>query len=110
MRRLNFGEDLEGHGEQGIACENGDGIPEDFVIGRLPAAKVVVIEGRKIVMDEGIGVHHFQSARGRQGRAKRAADGAGGFQTKDRPDTFAASKQAVAHRAMNRGRLCIFAG
>ena len=50
---------MEGKGLEGIAGEDGDRVAEDLVAGGLTAAEIVVVEGREVVMDERVGVEHF---------------------------------------------------
>ena len=53
------GDGVEGEGLEGVAGEDGDGLAEDLVAGGLTAAEVVVVEGREVVVDERVGVEHF---------------------------------------------------
>ena len=55
-----MGDGLEGEGLEGVAGEDGGGFAEDDVAGGLAAAKVVVVEGGEVVVDEGVGVEHLQ--------------------------------------------------
>src|SRR3984957_4995814 len=54
------GDSLEGEGLEGVAGEDGGGFAEEDMAGGLAAAKVVVVEGGKVVVDEGVGVEHLQ--------------------------------------------------
>ena len=54
-----IGDDLEGEVLEGVAGEDGDGFSEGYVAGGLAAAEVVVVEGGEVVVDEGVGVGHF---------------------------------------------------
>ena len=62
--RLGRASDLRQHfvglGLQGVSGEDGDGLAEGFVAGGTSAAQVVVIERGQIVVDQGIGVEHFE--------------------------------------------------
>jgi hypothetical protein len=54
------GDGLEGEGLESVASEDGDGFAEDDVAGGVAAAEVVVVEGGEVIVDEGVGVEHFQ--------------------------------------------------
>ena len=57
--RVEAGDGMEGEGLEGVAGEDGDGFAEDLVAGGLAAAQVIVVEGREVVVDEGVGVEHL---------------------------------------------------
>jgi len=101
--RLGFGEDLEGHGEQGVAGENGDAFAIDLVRGGPAPAQVVVVHAREIVVDEGIRVDALDGAGGRQGAFDRAAAGLGGGESQNGPEPLSTSKDAVAHGLVDGG-------
>jgi hypothetical protein len=63
----------------------------------MPPAQVVVVHGRQIIMDQGIGVDHLQSAGHGQGFAGVAAYGFGPGQAEDGPEALAPGEEAVAH-------------
>jgi len=45
---------------QGVSRENGDGLAERLMAGGTPAPQVVVVERGQIVVDQRIGVEHFE--------------------------------------------------
>src|SRR5690606_23673544 len=47
-------QETKGLGEKRISGQNGHRLAEHLVIGRLAAAKIVVVHGGKVVMDQGI--------------------------------------------------------
>ena len=63
---------LHRESEQSIAREDCHGFAEDFVAGWFAAAEIVVIERGQIVVDQRIGVDHFERAT-RFDRAVRSA-------------------------------------
>ena len=63
---------LEGERLQGVAGEDGRRLVELLVAGRLAAPQVVVVHGRQVVVDQRIGVHEFDRARGAQRRTTTA--------------------------------------
>ena len=75
--RVELGEHLEGEGEQRIAGEDRHGVAEDFVVGELAAAVIVVIERGQIVVDQRVGVDQLERAGGggdaRRNRRRRRA-------------------------------------
>ena len=71
-----------------------------------PAAQVVVIQGRQIIMDQRIGMQHFEG--GTQifdSRGKGAGDHPACLHAQDRPQAFTARKYAMAHGLVNRDRM-----
>ncbi len=92
--------------EQRIAGEDGHGFAEDFVAGRLAAAIVVVVERGKIVVDQRIGVDHFERTGGfedaRQFYRFAPDRSRGRFEAEQRTDALASGEEAVAHRPMDR--------
>jgi hypothetical protein len=98
------GDGVEGEGLEGVAGEDGDGFAEEDVAGGLAAAKVVVVEGGEVVVDEGVGVEHLEGGAevGRAfGDAEAAGDHAGSLHAKDGAEAFAAGEDAVAHGAVD---------
>ncbi len=97
IRRL-VGEDVEGVGEKRIAGEDGGRIVVGLVDGRLAPAKVVVVHGRQVVMDERIAVDAFErgghAKDGRPGHAEQS----GALDHQERPQALAAVEDAVPHR------------
>ena len=110
--RGEFGDGLEGDGLEGVAGEDGGGFAEDYVAGGLAAAEVVVVEGGKVVVDEGVGVEHLKGrAKGCRAFGEGAPGGhAGCFHAKDGAQTLAAGEGAVSHGAVDGVRLGLGAG
>ena len=104
---------LEGEGLERVAGEDGDGLAEGDVAGRLAAAQVVVVERGEIVVDERVGVQHLE--RGTQfgdsaGQFAAACDHARGLHAEDGPQPLAAGEDAVAHRAVDGVGQCLGRG
>ena len=59
---------LHGEREQTVAREDGHGLAEYLVTGRLAAPEVVIVERRQIVVDQRVRVDHFEGASGGQPR------------------------------------------
>jgi hypothetical protein len=57
-----LGEGLKGEGLKGVSGEYRGGFAEDDVAGGLAAAEVVVVEGGKVIVDEGVGVDHLEGS------------------------------------------------
>jgi hypothetical protein len=95
-----IGQYVEGQRQQAVAGEDGGRFVEGPVHGRLAAAKIVVVHGRQIVMDQRIAMHAFQ----RRGDPQRCIAGRfgfeqrGTFQHQKRPQALAAIEHAVPHR------------
>ena len=45
-----------------VTGKDGDGLAENHMASRFATTEIVIIEGREIVMNERIGMQHFQSA------------------------------------------------
>src|SRR6185503_10578103 len=84
--------------QQRIACQYRDRLAERLVASRPSAPQIVVVHRRQIVMDQRIGMNHLDcTGCGHQIVGIRAERFTGG-QNKRRSESFAACKQAVAHR------------
>ena len=83
--------------EQGVAREKRDALAERLVRARTPAALVVVVEGRKVVVDERERVDELERTGCRQRRLGLGAGGLGRREADDRSDPLAAL-EPVAHR------------
>ena len=53
-------QDFVGLGLQCIAGQYRDGFPKNHVTSWTSAAQIVVVERRQIIVDEGIGMQHFE--------------------------------------------------
>jgi len=96
------GQDFVGVGLQGVPSQNGRGLAVHFVAGGLPAAQVIVVEGGKVVMDEGVGVQHLQRRRQFFHTIRiRSYNQPRGFKAEDGPQALAAGKHAVPHGLMD---------
>ena len=60
-RRVETGKDFKGAGLQRVAGEDGDGFAERHVAGGFAATQIVVVECGQVVVDERVGVQHFDS-------------------------------------------------
>ena len=96
--------------QQRVARQHGDAFAENFVVGGLAAAEIVVVHRRQIVVDERVGVDALDGAGERHGVGFAAAAGGGGREAKRRAHPFAAGKERVAHGLVNRGGLGFLGG
>src|SRR4051812_1772840 len=87
-------------GVEAVAGEDRHVLAVDLVVRRAPAAQVVVVHRRQVVVDERVGVDQLERRRERQHVARVAADRTRGRQGEHRPDALAAREQAVAHRLL----------
>ena len=100
-----FGRNGEGFRQKSVAGQNCNAFTKNFVIRRLAPAKVVVIHGRQIVVDERNKYEYIPDrARQWQSRFDAAAASFRRRQAKRRTHPLAARKNRVAHRLVNRGR------
>ena len=94
-----------GLGLQRVSRQDSDGFAENFVAGGPAPAQIIVVERGQIVMNQRIGVQHFERrAQFLNARGKRSRDHASGFHAKDRPQPLAAREHAVPHRLVDRNR------
>ena len=57
---IRAGAEFKRHGQQRVAGQDRHRFAVDLVVRRFPAAKIVVVHRREIVVNEGIGVDQFQ--------------------------------------------------
>jgi hypothetical protein len=88
----------ERFGQERIADQDRRALPVHLVARRPPAAEVVVVHRRQVVVDQRIGVDELERARERQGAGRRHARDLAGREREDRADPLAAGEQAVAER------------
>ena len=88
---------MEGRGEQAVSGQDGGGFVKLLVAGGLAPAQIIVVHGRQVVMDQGIGVDHLQGAGHRQGFARIAPHRFRRRQAQNGAQPFAAHEQAVVH-------------
>ena len=104
-RCVESGQDLERASLQSVSGEDGNGFAECHVAGGLTATQVVVIERGQIVVDERIGVQHFDGcAESLNAARQRTGNGNRGLHGKNRTQPLATSKDGVAHGAVDRRR------
>ena len=92
-----FRQKLEGKSQKAVACLGGHACAEDFMVRKTAAAVVVVIHGRKVVVDKGIGVHAFQSAGGVHIPAAVYTQNVQHRKEKEGADSLAPCQEAVVH-------------
>ena len=92
---------MKGFGQKSIPGEDGDGFPENLVVGRLSPPEVVVVHGGEVVVDQGIGMDELESAGHGEGLSRPAPDGVGGSENQDRAESFPSRKEAVSHGPVN---------
>src|SRR6266436_4402548 len=103
-RRSRYGcsaDGLKRQRQKRIARENSDGFAELLVARRLAAAKVVIIEGWQVVMNQRIGVDEFDGAGRIVRRRDVAVENARRLKAKNGTDSLAACKDAIPHRRVN---------
>jgi len=88
----------EGVCEQSVASENGGRFAELDMIGRTPATKGIVIHGGKVVVNQRIGMHHFERDRGWHCLQRISSANTAGEQCQHGTETLSAGQQTVAHR------------
>ena len=84
-------------GEQPVAGQESHAFTEHLMRRGPTAAQIIVVHGRQIVMDQGIGMDHFDGASKRQQLFSFSAEDFSRGQRKYRPYAFSAREQAIAH-------------
>ena len=99
---LVLAEHLESQRLQGIAGQDRQRFAAGFMAARPTVAQIVVVHGRQVVVDQGIGMDELHRAggavQGFQGRPDRRA----GRVDQHRADALAAAQHGVAHGLMQR--------
>ena len=101
-------ENLEGQGKQGIADEDRRRLVEPDVNRVLTAAHGIVVHARQIVVDQRIGVNHFDGSGDPQCRSPRDSEHLSAGQGGDRAKPLAGGEGYVPHRLehLGFGALC----
>jgi len=95
----------KGLGQKAIPSQDGDGFPENAVIGRASTSEIIIIHAREIVMNEGIGVNAFDGAGGREGEGFGATSGPSSCQAENGAKPLSSGKKAVPHGLVNQRRV-----
>ena len=82
---------------QGVAREYRFGFAKRFVTRRFAASQVIVVHGRQIIVDQGIGVHALDRAGSDIQRLVSSAQGAPGRVYQQRANTFATLQHGITH-------------
>ncbi|MNS71255.1 hypothetical protein D3C72_1046190 [compost metagenome] len=90
-------DDVEGGGLQGVAGQDGGRLVIGDVQGRTPAAHVVVVHRRQIVMHQRIGVDAFQGAGGAQHGALVHLEHPARLDGEEGPQPLARAERGIAH-------------
>ena len=98
------GDRFECEREERVARENGGGLAELLMAGRLAATEVVVIERGQIVVNQRISVDEFDGASWIHACGNVGRKNASGFETENRADAFASGEDAITHRFVDGGR------
>ena len=93
-----------------IAREDRHGLAKNFVARGHPSAQIVIVQRRKIVVDERVCVNHFDGARKRQQHSSSASHTLPGSQNKNGPDPLASRKHGITHSTVNRRGFLRFLG
>ena len=103
---FNFDKNFVGLRLQRVPGQDGDGFAENFVAGGTATAQIVVVEGGQVVVNQGIGVQHFQRcAEFLDAFGQRSGDHASGLDAEHGAQALAAGEHAVAHGLVNGDRM-----
>ncbi len=93
---------FEGFRQQGISGQYGDRFSKCFVTGGFSSAEVVIVDSRKIVVDERVRVDHLQSTAVRQNFIPLTSRGLKGGDRQNGTNPLTSSKEAMSDRLVNR--------
>ncbi len=96
-------EQAERLGEEAIAGQDRHVLAERLVAGETATPEVVVVHGRKVVVDQRVGVDQLDRRPERKHRGPGQPERAGCGEHQDGPDPLAAGQQRVAHRLLQPG-------
>jgi hypothetical protein len=97
--RLSFpGDDFKRQREQGIPGQNRQGFAKLLVTGRAAAAEIIIVHRGQIIVDQRVGMHHFQGATRGNGKFRLSAAGFAGQHRQYWAKAFSPGQQAVRHR------------
>ena len=95
-----------GVGLKGVTGKNGHGFAEGFVACGASTAKIVVVECGKVVVDQGIGVQHFDGCTEIGDTIRQSAvDHASCFHAQDGTQPLASGENGMPHGLVNRRRV-----
>lgn len=90
--------------QESITRQHGNTFPKHLVIGRFASAEIVIVHAGQIIMNKRIGMDTFHGAGHGQGAFHATPARLRGRQAEDRPQSFAAGEQGVAHSLVDRSR------
>jgi hypothetical protein len=93
---------VEGLGQKRVAGQQRNPFTENLMVGQLSPPEIIVVQGGQIVVNDGIGMDEFQGTGEREQVFMLPAKDLAGRQGQDRPEPFAAGKNAVMHRPIER--------
>jgi hypothetical protein len=91
--------------KQGVSGQYGSCFIKGLVTCWLASAKVIIVHGREIVMDQRISVNKLKSTRGRHRVGFVATHGFSRSNTQDRTQSFASRLKGVTHGLNQGGRV-----
>jgi hypothetical protein len=103
-RRFGLRNNLKCDGQQRVPGEHRNPIAKDFVTRGTPAAEIIVIHAREVIMHERIRVDAFERAGQGESILGLAMASFRCRETKDRPQSLASGEKTVAHRLVKRRR------
>ena len=92
-----IGEDLERQGMQAVAGQDRRGFIKRLMHGRLPAAHVVIVHARQIVVDQRVDVDRLDSGTDADGAVLINGEQAGRGDRQQRPEALSATDGGMAH-------------
>ena len=92
-------------GQERVSRQQGYSFPEHLVVGGNAPSQVVVVERRKIVVDDGVGMDELESAREGKQQAVPCSEKLARGQHQDRAESFSPGENTVMHRPVKRLRV-----
>src|SRR5579885_1883616 len=98
--RVHFGrfrQDLESQRQKRVAGQDGNRFAKGLMTSGAAAAEVIVVKGRQIVMNQGVGMNHLERAGDIFYAPREVRNGLRAGDAQQRPYPFASREYAVAH-------------
>src|SRR5678815_5287282 len=101
MKSIATGQDFKCEGQQGVSCKNCRGLSEFLMAGWHSTPEVIVIHCGKIIVDQRIGMHHFDGSTDWQNGLDITVKDREPCETQCGPKSFSTGKHAVSHCTVN---------
>jgi hypothetical protein len=96
--RKRSGKHLKSQCQQRVSGQDCQRLPKRAMTGRLAAPDIIVVHGRQVVVDQGVGMHDLKRSRSGQADFFTVAERSQRREHEQGPDAFAAAQHGISHR------------